>query len=707
MAVRPSPRPAHPIISPLTDRHPAEPGPGSSTGGEGPSLSWGLRLASRIKHLRGRHLLVLDTIGMVFATTVALAVRYDPISALDSFMGVFPGLLLVMLLVRTSVNVAMGLYSRDWRHSSVGEAQRIAAAALIGSLILAAIVWISAMLESTGLVESRVTEWVPRGYWPLELLLVMAVLGGSRFMIRISTDHLSASAARHAVTSESAARTLIYGAGAVGVLMARSAQRNPRAGVLPVGFLDDDARLHGTRVVGLRVLGGLDQMEAAVAASGAKALVIAMPSAPGAAIRRVVDQAMTLGLTVRTVPALEHLMDGTVDAYRVRRVKVEDLLRRDSTRIHPAAVTELFRDRVVLVTGAAGSIGSELARQVHAMGPRRLILLDRAESPLYLVQRDLEERSQLGEGSGEIVIRLGNVVNRTAMGRLVSTERPDVILHAAAYKHVPMLEDHPSDAVHVNVAGTMSVLDAAAAAGVERFVLVSTDKAVKPSSVMGASKRIAEMLVLDTARRTGRPYVAVRFGNVLGSAGSVVPIFQEQLESGRPLTITHPEMTRFFMTIPEAAGLILDAAALGRTGDLFVLDMGDPVKVLELAKDVTRLAGRDPETQPIKIVGLRPGEKLHEELFYADERVDLTEIPKVMRAHVEPPTAEIREQVRTLISLADGEQEPRLAQLVHACARGEVVSTAPSTGAAADVRPMVPVMGAPVDRDHVPTAHTR
>ncbi len=241
-----------------------------------------------------------------------------------------------------------------------------------------------------------------------------------------------------------------------------------------------------------------------------------------------------------------------------------------------------------------------------AIGPRRLVLVDRAESPLYLVQRELEMWGKR-HGGGELRIHLANVASRGPMERLIATEAPSVIFHAAAYKHVPMMEEHPSDAAYVNIGGTMVLLDAAAAAGVERFVFVSTDKAVRPSSVMGASKRIAEMLVADAARRTGRPYVSVRFGNVLGSTGSVVPIFREQLENGEPLTITHPDMTRFFMTIPEAAWLILDAAALGRNGDLFVLDMGEPVRIMDLARDLVRLSGRDPDSQPMQIVGLRAG----------------------------------------------------------------------------------------------------
>jgi FlaA1/EpsC-like NDP-sugar epimerase len=341
-------------------------------------------------------------------------------------------------------------------------------------------------------------------------------------------------------------------------------------------------------------------------------------------------------------------------------------------------VDEIVRDRTVLVTGAGGSIGSELARQIFALGPRKLILLDRAESPLYLIRRELETRRARGQGSGELVVRLANVTNRTSMERVIRADVPSVILHAAAYKQVPMMETSPSDAVYVNVGGTLALLDAAAAAGVERFVLVSTDKAVKPTSVMGATKRIAEMLVADRARRTGRPYVSVRFGNVLGSTGSVVPIFQEQLENGEPLTITHPAMTRFFMTIPEAAWLILDAAAFGRNGDLFVLDMGEPIRIMDLARDLVRLAGRNPDHQPIEIVGLRPGEKLHEELFFDAETVERTPNPKVLRAVTSPPPGSLLTDVAAMLNRATGDDEDGLRRLVleYALGAGEPAADA-------------------------------
>jgi FlaA1/EpsC-like NDP-sugar epimerase len=632
----------------------ASPGPGRS-GRESV-----LRIA---RHAHGRYLLAFDLAGVVIAAYVALALRFDRISA-PAMVPAFPLIVLLLLAVRTTTNVRLGLYSRRWRYASVPELERIVVAATVGSLFSMAVFYGTALTS-----DGTLADGFPRSFWPIELLLSVAILGGVRFGIRAAADgvpsHLRESSADRQAT-------LLYGAGNAGVLTARSARRHPGSGVQPVGFLDDDPGLAGGIVAGLRVYGGLESMGRAVASTGAKSLLITMPSASGSAVRRALETGMRLGLEVRTVPSVTDLLDGSVDAHRIRSVRVEDLLRRPMITEHAAGVEEIIRDRTVVVTGAGGSIGSELARQVLAVGPRRLVLVDRAESPLYLVQRELETRRSHGRGSGELRVHLANVASRGAMERLIASEAPSVIFHAAAYKHVPMMEEHPSDAAYVNVGGTQILLDAAAEAGVDRFVFVSTDKAVRPSSVMGASKRIAEMLVADTARRTGRPYVSVRFGNVLGSTGSVVPIFQSQLENGEPLTITHPDMTRFFMAIPEAAWLILDAAALGHDGDLFVLDMGEPVRVMDLARDLVRLAGRDPDSQPFETVGLRPGEKLHEELFYDVEHVEPTASSKVLRANAAPPPADVREHVQQLLAMAGGENETALREaMLHYVRRAD------------------------------------
>ena len=610
-------------------------------------------LGEWVGQLRGRYFLAIDLALIVVAAWAAMALRLDRIDAALLVPG-FPVAVGVLLVVRTIVNVRCGLYSRRWRHASVPELERILEAVLIGSLL--SILAFSAISLATG---EAVVRGFPRTFWLVEPLLSSLTLGGLRLSIRAATEaaptgRLIASAGTHA--------TLLYGAGETGSLLARSALRHGDAGVVPVGFLDDDPRLRGAIVAGLRVHGGIECMEHAMTVTRAGALLITMPSASGKAVRRVVDRALELGLEVRTVPSMTDLLDGTVDAYRIRPVRVEDLLRRPAiTESSFVEVEGILSGKAVVITGAGGSIGSELARQVYAMGPRRLVLVDRAESPLYLIQRELEVRGEHLADGPQISVHLASVASAPSMNRILREERPSVIFHAAAYKHVPMLQAHPSDAAYVNVHGTMVLLDAAMELGVERFVFVSTDKAVRPVSVMGASKRIAEMLVADAARRTGSPYVSVRFGNVLGSNGSVIPIFQQQLESGAPLTITHPDMTRFFMTIPEACRLILRAGAIGVQGDLFVLDMGEPVRVLDLARDLVRLAGRDPDTQPMEIMGLRPGERLHEELFYDTEEVEPTSSEKVLRARATPPPLDVRVRVERILKLANGEHEQELA----------------------------------------------
>jgi FlaA1/EpsC-like NDP-sugar epimerase len=638
----------------------------------------GLRtIAGRI---RGRHLLVVDLLGIALAAVVALTVRSDvSMAAAD---GGLLWVVIAVLFVRTLVNIRLGLYSHAWRYASVPDLERIVAALALGTL---------ASFAAVGLLERLAPplsqSGLPASFWLVELLVSFAVIAGARFGIRAVVEHASNGIG----TASGGRRTLLFGAGRVGVMIARSARLQPSAGVVPVGFLDDDRELAGKTVAGLPVLGGLAELEQAIEETHAEALLITMPSAPGTAVRRILEAAVAQDIDVRTVPSVSDLLDGSIDAHRVRRVNVEDLLRRPLATEHAPAVQAAFRERTVVITGAAGSIGSELARQVLDVGPRRLVLVDQAESPLYLVQRDIEARRDAARARGEdqvpteVVSHLASIASRAMMTRIMDLERPDVVLHAAAYKHVPMLEQHPSEAVQVNIGGTLALLDSAANAGVERFVLVSTDKAVRPSSVMGASKRIAEMLVADAARRLGRPYVSVRFGNVLGSNGSVVPIFQEQLEKGQPLTITDPEMTRYFMTIPEAAWLILDAAAVGESGDMFVLDMGEPVRVMDIARDLARLSGRDPDSVPIKIVGLRPGEKLHEELFYEAEQATPTEIPKVLRGASEMPRQSVREDVAQLLRMATGDREAELRQEIHRSVR-QLVDDAES----APERPVAP-----------------
>jgi FlaA1/EpsC-like NDP-sugar epimerase len=608
--------------------------------------------------IRGRHMFVFDLAATALSIYLALALRADAL-LVPAAIGAFMPVILTPLLARPLVNIRFGLYRRVWRYASIDDLIQTALATLVGSFI--ALLLTFGLVLVLGIVTA---EPVPTSFWVIEWMLNLAFVGGIRLVLPALSELRI-----HRSTAQSTQRripTLLFGAGDAGTLMARSSLREPKAGVRPVGFLDDNPSRAGKSLVGLPIFGDLSHLDRAVAATGAEMLLITMPRVSGPAVRRVMEAGLAAGLDVRTVPPIHELLDGTIDAYQTRRVKVEDLLGRPLATEHAPAVETLIRDRTVMITGAGGSIGSELARQVFGLRPRRIILVDRAESPLYTIHRELEVRRLRGTGAGEIDSHLANVVSRERMARIIGDTVPDVIFHAAAYKHVPMMEEHPAEGVQVNVAGTRSVLDAATEAGVPRFVFVSTDKAVEPSSVMGATKRIAEELVAEAARRTGRAYVSVRFGNVLASAGSVVPIFLGQLERGETLTVTHPEMTRYFMTIPEAGWLILDAAALGRTGDLFVLDMGQPVKILDLAKDLVRLSGRTPDSVIIEFTGLRPGEKLHESLFYEHETVEPTEVAKVLRAAAPPSTVDVQVRVAELLGWATSQHDEELRRGVFA-----------------------------------------
>ena len=547
----------------------------------------------------------------------------------------------IIVAVRTAVDILLSLYASAWSYASVADMARILACVVTGTAVSIIVV---AVASSS---PAAVAGIPAMPFWLLEGALALAALATPRFLIRAASD---ISAGRRG--EEHVERTLFYGAGWAGVMTAKSAERDHSSKVLPVGFLDDDPGLKGRRVSGMRVFGDTRDLPRAARKTRATSLLITMPRATGETVRHVVEAAMVQGLTVRTVPAVTDLLDGSIDATRIRRVRVEDLLRRPPARDHSPALHELLSGQTVMITGAGGSIGSELVRQVIAMEPSRIVMVDQSESALYMCARDVEGRSQVLAGKTAISTHLTDVTDRSTVAQLMRDTSPVVVFHAAAYKHVPLLEDHVGLAVRVNVGGTLSMVDAAVECGVPHFVLVSTDKAVAPTSVMGATKRLAELLVGDAARRTGLAYVSVRFGNVLGSNGSVIPVFQSQLENGRPLTITDPDMTRYFMTIPEAAWLILDAAALSDRGCLYILDMGNPVRVLDVAHDLIRLSGRDPERVPIKVVGLRAGEKLHEELFYANERISPTEVPKVLRSDAPPPPADVRVVVDQLLRLS-------------------------------------------------------
>ena len=421
-------------------------------------------------------------------------------------------------------------------------------------------------------------------------------------------------------------RALIVGAGAAGTMVAREMYQNPQLGLSPAGFLDDDSAKQRKRIMGVPVLGPTDAITRVVADRGIDEVVIAMPTAAGTVLRQIADTCREAGITSRTIPGVFELLDGIVSVNRLRQIEIADLLRRAQvTSTHDAS--QYLSGRTVLVTGAGGSIGYELCRQIGHANPRRLVLLGHGENSIF------DAEVQLREMFPRVPVRsvIADIRERRRVESVFDKFRPSIVFHAAAHKHVPLMEANPEEAISNNIFGTANIVRGALACGTERLVVISTDKAVAPSSLMGASKRVAETIVRDAARRSGRAFLAVRFGNVLGSRGSVVPHFKRQIEAGGPITITHPEMTRFFMTIPEAVHLTLQAGGLGSGGELFVLNMGKPVRILDLAQDLIKLSGYEPGEIPITYTGIRPGEKLHEALWERDAVLHATSHPDILR----------------------------------------------------------------------------
>jgi FlaA1/EpsC-like NDP-sugar epimerase len=518
----------------------------------------------------------------------------------------------ILLIAKAIGFFASGQFRGWWRYMSIRDVLPIAAGCTLGSALFAAVV---------------VAKWgpshVPRSIYLLDWVNTMALVLGARYLIRMGREGFGRRG------RETDRRVLIVGAGAAGQMIAREIAENVSLGMVQAGFIDDDPAKIGTRIQGVKVLGGHGKIADLCGKYEINEIIIAIPSAPASVVRHVVEHCREVSATFRILPGIGDLIDGKVSVRALRNVDLEDLLGRDPVALDAGLLERHITGRTVMVTGAAGSIGSELCRQIAQRSPVRLILFDIAESPLFFLEMEMRVKfPALG-----LVPVIGDVRDRGRVEEIVRAHRPAIIFHAAAYKHVPMMEIHPVEAVKTNVLGTRIMAEAAAKFGVERFVLVSTDKAVRPTNVMGATKRLAELVIHNVANQEGSTvFVAVRFGNVLGSVGSVIPIFRQQLMTTGKLTVTHAEASRYFMLIPEAAGLILQAGSMGEGGEVFVLDMGEPVKIVDLAKNLIRLSGKELGVDAeIVYTGLRPGEKLREELIVEGEDVSGTAHPKVMK----------------------------------------------------------------------------
>jgi FlaA1/EpsC-like NDP-sugar epimerase len=515
----------------------------------------------------------------------------------------------------------------------------------------------------------------PRSIFIIDWLGTIMLVGGFRFGVRTIREFAS-----QAHVAGDKQKILIIGAGNAGEMLLREIHKSHAARFIAVGFLDDDERKIGERIHGVRVFGPIASAPVVAKSEEIDEIIIAIPTATGREMRRILAQCKPAGVPIRTIPSMDSLIDGRVSLSQIRAVAIDDLLGREPVQLDTVAVAEFVRGQRVMVTGAGGSIGSELCRQVARFGPSRLTLVERSENALFLIHREL-----LASFPAVVIEpRLADINDRRRLSDIFEEDAPTVVFHAAAHKHVPMMEWNPGEAVKNNTLGTRLVADLSVAHDVRHFVMVSTDKAVNPTSVMGASKRAAEIYVQARSQRSSTRFITVRFGNVLGSAGSVIPIFQQQIARGGPVTVTHPDMKRFFMTIAEASQLILQAATMGQGGEIFILDMGEPVRIVDLARDLITLSGLEPDNDvEIQFTGIRPGEKLFEELSTTEEHADKTRHPKIFVGKLEPhELASVNRQLDALAAAADsGDPAAVLAELASVVV---------------EYRPPAPVAAAPV-----------
>ena len=575
------------------------------------------KMTTWIFRLRNRHFFYLDFLIFLCTPALALVLRTDGLSITRYWESLLV-VTIVFSIIKVTVFLGLRLYQHYWRYASIEELATFALAGVItaGFQVAAMFLWLRPM----GLIDPSFPRSIPF----LDVLLAVPLAGILRYSVRYMDHRQRRNRAGRAV------RAIVAGAGDAGVMIVRELLRNPQLGITPVAFIDDDTQKHHIRIQGLTVRGGRVDIPRLARELQANQVIMAMPSAPGKEIREIVAICEAAHLQTKIIPGIYELLDGAVSVKQLRDVRIEDLLRREPVQTDVEAVRASLVGKRVLITGGGGSIGSELCRQVWRCGPAQLILLGHGENSVFEAYHDLR---RLGVPAERLTALIADVRFPELIETLIQQHRPDVIFHAAAHKHVPLMEMNPAEAITNNVMGTRNLLQAALAANVERFVMISTDKAVNPTSVMGASKRVAELLVHRAARQSGRPYVAVRFGNVLGSRGSVVLTFQKQIAAGGPVTVTDPEMTRFFMTIPEAVQLVLQASVIGKGGEVFVLDMGEQVKIVDLARDLIELSGLE-VGRDIDIVytGLRPGEKMYEELFIPGEDYHRTEHEKLFIA---------------------------------------------------------------------------
>ncbi|MCA9530931.1 MAG: polysaccharide biosynthesis protein [Myxococcales bacterium] len=594
------------------------------------------------KHVTRLSQFVIDIVALSVALVLAFELRFDWSPSMAMWERAFVVAPYAVLLEYACLRLFQ-VHRQAWRYVSLREMTRILLAVSTSTAVLVAIRMLSGRLQ--GDYPALRHGVIPLGAIAINSLLAFLLVTGVRVARRMVAD---ARDAKRRTPRLRPVPTLLVGAGQAGLMVARELAARPDVGLKAIGFLDDDPTKTGLVMHGLPVLGRTDELARLCKARGAEQVLITMASVPRQAIRRIRGLCDEAGVPVKIIPGVYEIVDGRVNLSRIRDVALEDLLGRTPVQLDLDRIEASLRDAVVLVTGAGGSIGSEICRQVARFRPASLVLVEHSENNLFYIHRELSG----AHPTLDIVPRIGDITDAERMREVFTACRPAVVFHAAAHKHVPMMEWNPVEAIKNNVLGTRVVADLAHALGARTFVMISTDKAVNPSSVMGATKRVAELYVQARGREGDTRFVTVRFGNVLGSAGSVVPIFKAQIEQGGPVTVTHPDMTRYFMTIPEACQLVLEAGTFGSGGEIFILDMGEPVKIVDLARDLIKLSGFVPDEDiEIRFLGARPGEKLFEELSTDDEHASKTAHPKIFIGHTR--TASLRTVGERLDAMAE------------------------------------------------------
>jgi FlaA1/EpsC-like NDP-sugar epimerase len=593
-------------------------------------------------HIRNRFVFIGDVALVIISVLGSFALRLN----VEQLPFYFPAAMLmigVALVIKIPVFYFFGLYRRLWIYASTGELRLITVAVTSATVLVSGTML---LLISAG----RVLPGMPRSALGIDWLLSLVLIGGSRFALRILAEQ-----SMTARSTGKGRRAIIIGAGDAGALVVRELQKSSQLNLTPVGFLDDDPAKQKHSIHGVTVIGTVSDLASAIDLHRIDEVIIAIPSAPGGLVRMVNDVCRLKGIVSRTMPGIYELIGGRVSVNRLREVDITDLLRREPIRVNDEAVGAALQGKRVLVTGAGGSIGRELCRQIARRNPSQLVLLGHGENSIFEILLELNQDYP----ALSLLPVIADIRSPDRLAQLFKQHQPQVIFHAAAHKHVPLMEANIVEAVTNNVIGTHTVTQAAIAHNVERLVLISTDKAVRPSSIYGATKRLAEMIVLQAAQESKRAFTVVRFGNVLGSRGSIIPIFKNQIAAGGPVTITHPDMYRFFMTIPEAVYLVLQAASMENGGETFVLNMGRPVRIFDLAEDLIRLSGLEPQRDiEIMFTGIRPGEKLTEELWDEGSPLTKTLHPDIFRLEADASTStsslvQIIERLSNLSRLAD------------------------------------------------------